>query len=55
MSTMMMSDAKVMADTAIISDMRVSGVRHGTSASLNMAVINDPTRLIATKKTKLEM
>ena len=54
-STMMISAAKVIAETAIISEMRVNGVRHGTSASLNIAVINDPTRLMATKKTKFEI
>jgi hypothetical protein len=54
-STIMISAAKVMADTAINSEILVSGVLQGTSASLNIAVISDPTRLMATKKTKFEI
>ena len=48
-------EAKTIADTAMISAILVSGVLHFTLASRNMAVINDPTRLMATKNTKLEI
>jgi hypothetical protein len=48
-------EAKTMADTAMISAILVSGVLQRTFDNLNMAVIKEPTRLIATKKTKLEM
>ncbi len=52
---MIIRDAKKMALTAMISAIRVIGVLQWILANLNIAVINEPTRLIATKKTKLEM
>ena len=44
-----------MAETAMISAILVKGVLHLTLTILSTAVINDPTRLMATKKTKLEI
>ena len=44
-----------MADMAIISDILVNGVRQGTPDNLKMAVMSEPTRLMATKKTKFEI
>ena len=49
MSTIIMSDANTIAETAMISAIRVSGVLHFTLASRKMAVMSEPTRLIATK------
>jgi hypothetical protein len=54
-STMIIIEAKMMAETAIISAILVSGVLQWTLTSLRMAVIRDPTRLMATKNTKLEI
>ena len=51
----MIKAAKVIAETAIISEILVRGVLQGTLASRKIAVINDPTKLIATKNTKFEM
>jgi hypothetical protein len=51
----MIKDANKMAETAMISAMRVSGVLHFTLVNRKMAVTNEPTRLIATKKTKLDI
>ena len=48
-------EANKMADTAMISEMRVKGVRHSTPERRKIAVMSEPTKLIATKKTKLEM
>ena len=39
----------------MISAIRVSGVAQVTPDNLKIAVIKDPTKLMATKKTKLEM
>ena len=55
MSTIMMIEAITIAETAMISDILVSGVLHLTFDSLKIAVINDPTRLMATKNTKFEI
>jgi hypothetical protein len=44
-----------MAETAMISEILVNGVLHLTLDNLRIAVINDPTRLMATKNTKLEI
>ena len=55
MSTIIIREANVIAETAIISAILVRGVLHSAFDNLNTAVINDPTRLIATKNTKLEM
>lgn len=54
-STIIINDANNIADTAMISAMRVIGVLHWMFANRNMAVIKEPTRLMATKKTKFEM
>ena len=53
MSTTIIIDANTIADTAMISAMRVNGVLHFTLASRKIAVINDPTRLMATKKNEI--
>ena len=50
-----MSPANAMADTAIISAILVKGVLQCTSVKRSTAVINEPTKLIATKNTKLEI
>jgi hypothetical protein len=50
-----MMEAKTMADTAIISAILVSGVLHFTFERRRTAVMSEPTRLMATKKTKLEI
>jgi hypothetical protein len=52
---MMVIPAMMIAATAIISAIRVSGVLQWTPDNRSMAVIREPTRLTATKKTKLEM
>jgi hypothetical protein len=41
--------------TAMISAILVSGVLHFTLARRSTAVMREPTRLMATKKTKLEI
>ena len=51
----MVIPAMQIAENAIISAMRTMGDRHFTLESLKMAAKSDPTKLIATKKTKLEM
>ena len=48
-------DYSVTLIPGIISAILVKGVLHFTLVSLNTAVIKDPTKLIATKKTKLEI
>ena len=55
MSIIMVSPPMIIAETAIISAIRVIGVAHVTLDSLKTAVINDPTKLMATKNTKLDM
>ena len=55
MSTTIIIDAKVIAETAIISAILVNGVLHSTLINRKIAVISDPTKLIATKNTKFEM
>jgi hypothetical protein len=52
---MIIKEANTIADTAIISAILVRGVAHFTFASLKIAVIRDPTKLMATKKTKFDM
>ena len=54
-STIMISEAKRIAETAITSAILVSGVLHVIFPNLKIAVINEPTRLMATKNTKLEI
>lgn len=51
----MIKEANVIAETAIISAILVKGVLHFTFVNLNTAVIKDPTKLMATKKTKLDI
>ena len=55
MSTTIIIDAKVIAETAIISAILVNGVLHSTFINRKIAVISEPTKLIATKNTKFEM
>ena len=45
----------IIAATAIISDILVKGVAQVTPDNLNTAVTNEPTKLMATKNTKLDM
>lgn len=52
---MMMSEAKMIAATAMISAILVSGVLQLTFVNLNTAVIKEPTKLMATKNTKFEI
>ena len=54
-STIIINEAKAIADTAMISAILVRGVLHFIFPNLKMAVTREPTRLIATKNTKLEM
>ena len=55
MSTIIINDANTIADTAMISAILVRGVLQCTSANRNTAVIKEPTKLMATKNTKLEI
>ena len=55
MSTMIITAAQMIADTAIISDTLVKGLDQSFLLSFNMELINEPTKLMATKKTKFEM
>ena len=53
MSTIIITIATIMADTAIISEILVNGLDHLFLFNFKMELNNEPTRLIATKKTKL--
>ena len=53
--TMIMTMAHIIADTAIISEIRVSGLDHSFLFSFRMELKRDPTRLMATKNTKFDM
>jgi hypothetical protein len=55
MSTIMIREAITIAETAMISAILVKGVLHLTLDNLNIAVMRDPTRLMATKNTKFEI
>ena len=55
MSTIIITAAQIMAATAIISETLVRGLDQRFLLSFKIELINEPTRLIATKKTKFEM
>ena len=54
MSTIIITAAQIIAATAIISDTLVNGLDHSFLLSFKMELINDPTKLMATKNTKFE-
>ncbi|GAB7087068.1 hypothetical protein JCM15579A_11720 [Marinifilum fragile] len=55
MSTIIIILAQIIEATATISAIRVKGYDHFALASLRMELIKEPTKLTATKNTKLDM